>query len=53
MRLKSMASSSRWLKALGVPGDDAESLVGVRYAPVEHLRLGPQGIAGIDGLLDK
>ena len=25
-----------------MPGDDAESLVGIRYAPVEHLRLGPQ-----------
>src|SRR5258705_518445 len=27
------------VEALGMPGDDAEPLVRVRYAPVQHLRL--------------
>src|SRR3954463_9734782 len=39
------------IEALGVPGDDAEPLVGVRDAPVEHHRFGAQRIAGIDRLV--
>src|SRR6267378_2659883 len=37
------------VEALGVPGDDAEALVGIRDAPVEHGRFGAERIAGIDG----
>src|SRR5882757_9221262 len=39
------------VEALGVPGDDAEALVGVRDAPVEHSGFGSKRIAGIDGLV--
>src|SRR5262245_4325235 len=40
------------IEALGVPGDDAESLVGVGQAAVEHDRFGAQGITGIDGPME-
>src|SRR4029450_8862231 len=39
------------IEALGVPGDDPEPLVGVRDAPIQHLRFRPKRITGIDGLV--
>src|ERR1700704_3511582 len=40
------------VEALGVPGDDAEPLVGVRDTPVEHDGLRAQRIARVDGSME-
>src|SRR6476660_4688314 len=40
------------IEALGVPGDDAEPLVGVRGPTVEHNGLRAQRIARVDGLME-
>src|SRR5260221_10500814 len=40
------------VEALGMPGDDAEALVRVRDAPIQHYRLRAQRIAGIDVLVE-